>query len=154
MGRKMENYVFDLAKPVVEEYNLELVAVEYQKEGQNWVLRVFIDDEDGITLDHCQDVSKELSAQLDIEDPINESYILEVSSPGLDRPLRKDEDFDRFAGHLVDVSTYAPINGERDFTGELLGLDDSMVKLKMDDGSDIIEIPKAKIAKANLALEF
>jgi len=150
----MENYVFDLAKPVVEEYNLELVAVEYQKEGQNWVLRVFIDDEDGITLDHCQDVSKELSAQLDIEDPINESYILEVSSPGLDRPLRKDEDFDRFAGHLVDVSTYAPINGERDFTGELLGLDDSMVKLKMDDGSDIIEIPKAKIAKANLALEF
>ncbi|SJZ31779.1 ribosome maturation factor RimP [Selenihalanaerobacter shriftii] len=153
MGKKTEDYVFDLAQPIIKEEELELVDVEYQKEGQNWILRIFIDDEAGITLENCQNVSKEISNLLDIEDLIEDSYILEVSSPGLDRPLKKDEDFIRFSGHLVDISTYAPVDGSRSFTGELLGMHDDKVKLKTDD-NEVIEIPRAKIAKANLALDF
>lgn len=153
MGKKVEDYIFDLAQPIAQDYALELVDVEYQKEGQDWILRVLVDKPEGITLEDCQNVSQELGAQLDIEEPIEKSYILEVSSPGLERPLKKNEDFNRFTGHLIDVSTYAPIKGERAFTGELLGLVEDKVKLKLED-SEVVEIPREKIAKANLAVEF
>ncbi|MBM7623478.1 ribosome maturation factor RimP [Sporohalobacter salinus] len=153
MGQKIEDYIFDLAQPIVENHGLELVDTEYQKEGQNWILRIFVDKAEGITLDDCQEISQEVSAQLDIEDPIEKSYILEVSSPGLDRPLKEKDDFKKFTGHLIDVSTYAPVNGEKSFTGELLEIIDNKIKLKLDN-DDVIEIDRDKIAKANLALEF
>ncbi|ADL13104.1 ribosome maturation factor RimP [Acetohalobium arabaticum] len=153
MGQKIADYIFDLARPIVEDHGLELVDTEYQKEGQDWTVRVFVDKPEGVTLDDCQKISREISDRLDIEDPIEKSYILEVSSPGLDRPLKDEEDFKRFTGHLIDVSTYAPVNGEKSFTGELLEIIDDKVKLKLDN-DDVVEISRDKIAKANLALEF
>jgi ribosome maturation factor RimP len=153
MSRNIEDYTFDLAESIVEDYSLELVDVGYQKEGENWILRVLIDKPGGVELEDCQGVSRELGTQLDVEDPIDKSYILEVSSPGLDRPLKNDEDFARFTGDLIDVSTYAPVEGEKKFTGELLGMIEDKVKVKIDD-SKVVEIPKNKIAKANLAIDF
>ena len=152
MGKRIKDYVFDLAKPIVESYGLELVEVEYQQEGANWFLRVFIDKEDGVDLDDCQNISQEISAQLDIEDPIEDSYILEVSSPGLDRPLKTEEDFQRFTGQTVDISTYAPVEGKRDLQGELLGLVEDKIKIRSEE--QVIEVPKDKVAKVSLALEF
>ncbi|MGM0470684.1 MAG: ribosome maturation factor RimP [Bacillota bacterium] len=153
MAQKIEDYVFDLADPIVTSNGLELVEVEYQKEGQDWYLRIFVDHPEGITLEDCQQISQELGTELDVENPIDKSYILEVSSPGLDRPLTSKEDYNRFQGHLIEVSTYAPIDGQRSFTGELLELVDEQVKLKVDE-EEVVEIPRDKIAKANLALDF
>lgn len=149
---RVRDVVFDLAQPIVESKGLELVDVEYNKEGEDWILRVFIDKEDGITIDDCQQVSEDLSTHLDVEDPIEHSYLLEVSSPGLDRPLRSEEDFSRFAGELVEVSTYAPIEGQKEFTGELLGLEEGNIKLLID-GEELL-IPQEKVAKTKLTVEF
>ncbi|AGB40674.1 hypothetical protein Halha_0701 [Halobacteroides halobius DSM 5150] len=151
MGRQVKDIVTELVKPIVANKGLELVDVEYQKEGENWILRIYIDKEDGVTLENCQDVSRELSTQLDVEDPIDHSYMLEVSSPGIDRPLKKDKDFTRFTGELVEVSTYAPVNGKKELTGELLGLEEDSIKLKVDD--EEILIPRSKVAQTKLAVE-
>lgn len=153
MGQKIENYIFDLAQPIAEEHDLELVDTEYQKEGQDWIVRIFVDKPEGVTLDDCQEISQEVSARLDIESPIEKSYILEVSSPGLDRPLKEKGDFEKHIGHLIDVSTYAPVRGEKSFTGELLEISNNKIKLKLEN-DDVIKISRDKIAKANLALEF
>jgi len=152
MGKKTEELIAEVAEPLVEERELELVDVEYKKEGENWILRVFIDKEGGVSLDDCQAISRSLSDTLDANDPIENSYLLEVSSPGIDRPLKTERDFKRFTGKLIDVSTYAPINGEKKLTGELLGLEDDEVKIKIDDQEVII--PRDKIAQTRLAIEF
>ena len=149
---RVEELVLDLAEPIVETKGLELVDVEYNKEGDNWILRVFIDKEGGIDLEDCEQVSEELSTHLDVEDPIDHSYLLEVSSPGLDRPLRTDEDFARFAGELVEVSTYAPVDGQKEFVGELAGLEDGNVKLLIDE--EEVLIPRNKVAQTKLTVEF
>ncbi len=149
---RVEELVLDLAEPIVATKGLELVDVEYNKEGDNWILRVFIDKEGGIELEDCEQVSEELSTHLDVEDPIDHSYLLEVSSPGLDRPLRTDEDFARFAGELVEVSTYAPVDGQKEFVGELVGLEDGNVKLLID--QDEVLIPRNKVAQTKLTVEF
>lgn len=149
---RVEELVLDLAEPIVETKGLELVDVEYNKEGDNWILRVFIDKKGGIDLEDCEQVSEELSTHLDVEDPIDHSYLLEVSSPGLDRPLRTDEDFARFAGELVEVSTYAPVDGQKEFVGELAGLEDGNVKLLIDE--EEVLIPRNKVAQTKLTVEF
>jgi ribosome maturation factor RimP len=94
--KKIEDIAAEIALPIVEKYKFELVDVEYLKEGSNWYLRVFIDKEGGITIDDCQLVSEEISDELDKADPIKQSYFLEVSSPGIDRPLKKEKDFEKF----------------------------------------------------------
>ena len=98
---RVEKITERLVMPIIQNENFELVDLEYKKEGSNWYLRIYIDKPGGITLDDCQKVSEQLGEELDREDPISENYFLEVSSPGLDRPLMKDSDFIRFAGEFV-----------------------------------------------------
>ncbi|HAA80694.1 MAG: Ribosome maturation factor RimP [Caldanaerobacter subterraneus] len=117
---KIEQIAKDLVMPVLEKNNFELVDVEYKKEGSHWYLRVYIDKEGGITLDDCQLVSEYLSDRLDEVDPIEHSYILEVSSPGLDRPLKKPRDFERNIGKEIEISLYTPIDKRKKFEGELI----------------------------------
>ncbi|NMB45583.1 MAG: ribosome maturation factor RimP [Firmicutes bacterium] len=131
---------------------LELVSVEYAKEGPDWILRVFIDKEGGVSLDDCEKVSRRLSSRLDDVNPIPGSYSLEVSSPGLERPLTRDAHFERFAGHLVRIKTYAPYQGRKVWEGRLLGLEDGAVMVKAD--AEVVKIPRDQVAKANLAIEF
>ena len=153
MGR-VADAVLEMAEPIVEESGLELVDVEYMKEGDQYVLRVFIErPEGGVTLDDCQEISRNLSERLDIEDPIKDSYILEVSSPGIDRPLRKDKDFERFAGRDVDISAYRPVyKKQKKLTAELVGLRDEDVVVIIDE--EEIEIPRNLISSIRLAVEF
>ncbi|MBM7854435.1 ribosome maturation factor RimP [Desulfohalotomaculum tongense] len=149
---KIAVQVEEFATPIVEAMDMELVEVEYVKEGVQWYLRVYIDKPGGVDLDDCQAVSEKLDKILDEKDPIPNSYILEVSSPGIERPLKKDADFERFSGRLISVNTYAPVNGKKNFTGKLLGLSQSGVKVEVD--GEQVDIPKDKIASAKLAVEF
>ncbi len=130
----------------------ELVDVEFVKEGANWVLRVFLDKPGGIDIEDCQEVSMALSKRLDAEDPISQAYSLEVSSPGLERPLKKASDYERFAGETVNLRTYSAMDGRKNFTGTLLGLEDGVVRLDLNSG--IVEIPLDQVAKAHLHVEF
>lgn len=150
--------VTEIAAGILDQLRMELVDLEYKREGKYMVLRLFIDKEGGITLDDCADVSRELSAVLDVEDVIAGNYHLEVSSPGLDRPLKKEEDYRRFTGRLVKVRTYEMCkddagNPRKTFLGELLGLDGDVVRLKLKEGQTA-GIPLDKVAKANLEFEF
>ncbi|SHI79079.1 ribosome maturation factor RimP [Geosporobacter subterraneus DSM 17957] len=152
MGKKRTvDIVEALALPITEENGVELVDVEYVKEGQDWFLRIYIDKEEGITLDDCQAVSETLSKKLDETDPIEESYYLEVSSPGLDRELKKDKDYEKFKGRLVQISLYEPLDGKKTIEGELIGLENGFVSIKAD-GKKKIEIPREKIGKVKLAV--
>ncbi|MTI57342.1 ribosome maturation factor RimP [Geosporobacter ferrireducens] len=139
------------ALPIAEENGVELVDVEYIKEGQDWFLRVYIDKENGITLDDCQAVSEALSKKLDETDPIEESYYLEVSSPGLDRELKKDKDYEKFKGRMIQISLYEPLDGKKMIEGELLGLEGNAVVIKVDERHNL-EIPREKIGKVKLAV--
>lgn len=152
MSKSVAEEVLQLATPITESRGLELVDVEYNKEGEDWILRVFIDKEGGVSLADCQEVSRDLEGQLDAVDPIDKSYLLEVSSPGLDRPLKDRADFERFAGRLIDISTYAPVNGTKEFTGKLLGLENENIKIEVD--GEELAIPQNKVAKTKLAVEF
>jgi ribosome maturation factor RimP len=135
MARKnIVEVVTDIAQPVVDEAGFELVDVEFVKEGSNWFLRIFIDKPGGITIDDCQIVSERLSDKLDKADPIKQSYFLEVSSPGLDRPLKNDRDFERYKGELVELKVYRPINGNKEFEGILDGLYDGKIYITDDKG--------------------
>ena len=108
-----------LVAPIVEKYGFELVDVEYVKEGGNFYLRAYVDKPGGITVDDCETVSREFSDKLDEADFIDEAYIMEVSSPGLGRPLKKEKDFKRSMGEEVEIRTYRPINREKEFYGVL-----------------------------------
>ncbi len=150
--RTIEATVAEWVEEIVAGSDLELVDVEYVKEHESWILRVFLDKPGGIDLDDCQSVSQILDQKLDEEDPIPGSYSLEVSSPGLERPLKKEADFQRFAGRSVEIRTYRGIHGRKRFTGMLEGLQDQNVLLKWE--GETIEIPLELIAKANLAMEL
>lgn len=131
--KRVEDIVTELAQPIAEALSFELVDVEFIKEGAYWYLRVYIDKPGGISIDNCQAVSEQLSDKLDETDPIKQSYILEVSSPG-ERPLKKERDYERFKGEVVEVKLYQPINGKKVFEGKLLGLVEDKVEIKTDDG--------------------
>lgn len=150
--------VEELVKPILEEGKLELVDAEYVKNGRDFVLRLFIDKEGGVTLDDCAEVSHELSAILDVEDVIESNYTLEVSSPGLDRPLKKTSDFERFSGRLIKVKTYEPFldnagNKRKTFLGILSGLVNGAIEMELKEGQSAT-IPLEKAAKVNLEFEF
>ncbi len=118
--------------PIVEKNKFELVDVEFVKEGSDWFLRAYIDKEGGIDIDDCEKVSRELEAGLDREDFIEDAYILEVSSPGLARPLKKEKDFLRNLGKPVEIHTFRPIEKRKEFTGILENFDDESVTIKED----------------------
>lgn len=147
----VEKLVEDLVLKIIEGTALELVDVEYAKE-RDWYLRVFLDKEGGIDLDDCQWVSEQLGAKLDETDPIKESYYLEVSSPGLDRPLKKERDFARHLGERIEVHLFAPLDGEKVISGELLRLEDNVIFLQGPRGE--VAVPREKAAKVSLALVF
>lgn len=145
--------VAQAAAPLAEAMGLELVDVELVKEGAHWYLRVFIDRPEGVDLESCQRLSRQLDAWLDRQNLIRHSYHLEVSSPGLERPLKKESDFVRFQGRKALVTTYAPLDGAREFRGELAGVEDGSVLLKLDDGG-MRRIPFQMVASARLTFEF
>jgi ribosome maturation factor RimP len=148
-----------LLEPLVAREGFELVEVEWLREGSSWVLRVFVDREGGVNIDHCQELSRTIETVLDVEDFIEPAYNLEVSSPGLDRPLRKPSDFDRFAGQRAHVKTYAPIEGtapgqapRKNWTGTLRGFRDGAVEIEVD--GHLHRVPHDRIAKAHLEYDF
>ncbi len=145
--------VRSLAEPILIDRGLELVDVEFQRETRGWILRLYIDRLGGVTLEDCQKVSEELGDHLDVADVIDHPYALEVSSPGLDRPLTRDADFVRFAGKPARIVTHEPIEGQRNFRGHLAGLVDGAVLLALADGRQV-RIPRDLIAKARLEIEL
>lgn len=142
-----------LLEPIITRHEFEVVDVEYVKEAGNWYLRIYIDKEGGITVDDCEVVSRALSNQLDEEDFIEEAYILEVSSPGLGRPLKKDKDFDRSIGKEVEVRTYQAIDRQKEFSGTLEAYDKDSVTLRFDEDT-IMTFERAQIALVRLAFDF
>lgn len=148
-GARTEEYLL----PLMKEHNFELVDVEYVKEAGTWYLRAYIDKEGGITVDDCEVINRKLSDWLDEEDFIEESYILEVSSPGLGRPLKKEKDFVRSIGKEVDVKLYKALNKQKDYTGVLEAYDKDTVTLGMEDGSQIV-FNRPDIALIRLAFDF
>ena len=145
---KVETQVESLMAEILSGTNFELVDVEYVKE-RDWYLRVFVDKTGGIDLDDCQNLSEQLSERLDELDIISGAYILEVSSPGIDRILKKDKDFLREAGKVVDVTLYAPIDGKKIFVGELVGRDENFLHIK-----DLSPLPRDKVAQVRLHIDF
>lgn len=139
--------------PLLKERKFELVDVEYVREAGLWYLRAYIDKEGGITVDDCEAVSRELGDWLDKEDFIDDSYILEVSSPGLGRPLKKEKDFARSLGKDVEARLYRPIDRQKEFTGALKAYDADTVTLSMEDGTDLV-LDKSDIALIRLAFDF
>ena len=150
--------VSELAEPLAASLGLELAEVEYKQEVGRMVLRIFIDRDGGVSIDDCSAMSRELAEILDVEDFIRGHYNLEVSSPGLNRPLKKPSDFERFTGRLVKIRTFELLaddagNNRKTFTGELLGLEGGVVRVKLTEGQSA-SIPLEKVAKANLEFEF
>jgi len=148
--------VREMARGILEFEGMEYVHLEMKQMGGGAVLRLFIDREGGVTLEDCTLISRRLSAQLDVDDPINHGYTLEVSSPGLDRPLFSDRDYQRFSGQVVRVRTAAPHQGRRQFVGRLVGLADGVVRIVTDaqDGDEEIALPRDQIAEARLVPDF
>ncbi len=142
-----------LLEPILEEMAFELVDVEYVKEGGNWYLRAYIDKPGGITVDDCEAVSRRLSDCLDETDFIDGSYILEVSSPGLGRPLKKEKDFRRSLGSEVEIHLYRPLEGEKEFTGILTAYDAKTVTIETAENKQQ-PIPREMIALIRLAFDF
>ncbi len=151
MGKKesYEDKTSELIQPLIDANNFELVDVEFVKEGSEWYLRVYIDKEGGITVDDCELVSRAFNEILDKEDYISEQYIFEVSSPGLMRPLKKEKDYIRSKGKLIDIKTYSPIEKCKEFTGELSAWDEKTVTIDCDGKEMVFE--KSNIAMIRLA---
>lgn len=151
---KIADTVKDFVLPIAHSENLNLIEVEFLKEGSNWILRVFLENQTGdLTIEECEKVSRALSIVLDEEDPIDKSYILEVSSPGLERPLKTEADFERFQGELIAVKTFKKIEGQKEFTGNLKRFEDNKIVLAADDDQEIT-IDYDLVARANLTFEI
>lgn len=152
---KRQNYearTEELITPILGRMNFELVDVEYVKEGSTWYLRAYIDKEGGITVNDCADVAREMNEILDREDYVEDSYIFEVSSPGLGRPLKKEKDYIRSMGKNVEIRTYRAINKEKEFYGVLKAYDETTVMIENEDGEELT-FEKADIALIRLAFD-
>lgn len=150
--------VTTIVTPILEAQNFELVEVEFVKEGKSWFLRVFIDKEGGIDIEECAFVSEQLSDKLDAcdPDPIPQAYFLEVSSPGAERPLKKEEDYHRAVGEYIHLSLYQPVEGEKQFEGFLQSFDEEqlVIKIRIKTREKELTIERKNIAKACLAIQF
>ncbi len=147
-----EKKTSDFVLPILEKKGFELYDVEYVKEGSDYYLRIFIDKEGGITINDCVDVTREMNEILDREDYIKEPFIFEVSSPGLDRPLKKDKDFDRNIGKQVELKTYKPFDKQKEFTGILKSFDENSVTITFEDGD--FTFLKKDLSLIRLAIDF
>lgn len=152
MKKNIVEFTEQLLEPIIAAHNYDLVDVEYVKENGQWYLRVYADKEGGITVDDCEIISRELEVKLDETDPIEEAYILEVSSPGLDRVLKKEKDFVRYMGYTVDVKLYKAINKQKEFTGDLIGYTEDSITIDID-GNEIT-FERNKVAMVRLAVIF
>lgn len=148
---EIEDLCTELVTPIIESGGYELVDVEYVKEGADYYLRVYADKEGGITIDDCVDISRALETKLDERDFIPDAYILEVSSPGLTRPLKKEKDFARSIGKLVDVKLYRPQNGRKDLEGRLKSYDETEIVITIEE--EEVSIKRSDIAMIRLAFE-
>ena len=143
----------ELLTPILDRMNFELVDVEYVKEGGTWYLRAYIDKEGGITVNDCEAVAREMNEILDKEDFVEDSYVFEVSSPGLGRPLKKEKDYVRSMGKEVEIRTYRAINREKEFYGILSAYDENTVTIKTEDETEMT-FEKSDIALIRLAFDF
>jgi len=148
----IKSIVEQMLNEFMEQNGFELVDIEYVKEGSNWFLRVYADKEGGIDIDDCGRISEYLSVQLDEKDPISEAYFLEVSSPGAERPLKKPQDFEKATGSNVFITTYEPIDGAKEFEGQLVSFDGQQLVVQAGKKTSTIEL--AKVASARLAIIF
>lgn len=154
---KITEEVEILVTPIVEELGLELVDLEFLKEGADWFLRVYIDNPEGaIDIEQCAQVSEKLGEELDRTDPITQNYFLEVSSPGAERPLKKEADFQQAIGQYVFIKTYEQIDGMKEFEGYLLSCSPEIAKVevRIKTRKITVEIDREKIALARLAIDF
>lgn len=149
---KITQVVEELALPFAREQGCSIWDVEYVKEAGTWFLRVYLDHPEGVNIDHCEAVSRLLSDKLDEVDPIEGSYVLEVSSPGADRVLKKPEHFEQFMGEDVEVRLYRPRNGRKALTGKLLGRTAEALTLEINSTEEVIE--DKDIAQVRLAITF
>jgi len=145
--------VFELAESLLHETIMEVVDVEFLFERGRWLLRLYIDKEGGVTLDDCALVSRELGDLIEAKSIINYPYVLEVSSPGLNRPLKKEKDFTRSVGKMVVLTMFRPINNRKSFTGRVTGVREGVVSLLLDDNT-LADLPLKDINKARLKYEF
>ncbi|UCG14893.1 MAG: ribosome maturation factor RimP [Deltaproteobacteria bacterium] len=150
--KEIELTLEKLAETLVVSEGMELVDLEYRREGRRWVLRLFIDKDGGVNVDDCAHISRQLGDYLDVKDVIPQAYVLEVSSPGLNRRLRKGEDFRRFAGHKVQLRLVSPLDGRRKIVGKLVGMENEQVIVEETGGHCLV--PLDDIARANLVYEF
>ena len=141
-----------LAEPVLSAEGVELVDIEYRREARGWTLRLFIDKDLGITLDDCSNISGQVGQLIDVNDLIQQPYILEVSSPGLNRPLKKEEDFIKQRGKRVRLKLHAKVVNQANFIGKLLDCREGMVEIET--GNDIVKLPLKDIVRANLEYDF
>lgn len=156
MSRNVAEMTEEIVTPILNDLGLELVDIEFKKEGKNWFLRVFIDSDSGVDIEDCGNVSERLSEQLDEKDPIPQAYFLEVSSPGAERPLKKEKDIKNAVGKNVHITTYEPIEGEKAFEGELIQFDGETLTIgvKVKTRVKQVDIPYKKVASARLAVLF
>ncbi len=155
MGKsnQTEKKITEILLPILEKENFELVDVEFVKEGPNWYLRIYIDKDGGISIDDCELVSRTLDKKMEDMDLIEQAYILEVSSPGIDRPLKKPEDFVKYAGEVVDIKLYKGRDGVKEFQGELKGLVNDVITIILDDGQEAC-FEQKEVASIRLAVIF
>ena len=144
--------VVSLIEPILMAEELELVDVEYKKEGKSWVLRIFIDKEGGVTIGDCQKVSRLTGDLIDVEETITTTYSLEVSSPGLNRVLKREEDFLKFKGRQIYLHSLSPIDNRKKFNGILTDFKDQTVFIEVD--GEVLGIPLRHVGKANLVIEI
>lgn len=152
LSSKVTELVGQLVAPILAHEQMDLVDIEYKKEGSNRFLRLYVDKEGGVDIADCERVSEQLSKKLDEADPIREAYFLEVSSPGAERPLNNERDYMRAVGRNVFVTTYAPVDGQKSFEGTLSRVTDSHLMIDMDGKQ--VELPREQVAKARLAVVF
>ncbi|MDD4844580.1 MAG: ribosome maturation factor RimP [Anaerotignum sp.] len=148
-----ERKILPFLEPIVAEKNLELVDLEFVKEGANWYLRVYIDKEGGVDIEDCEGVSRALEAKLDDNDPIEQAYILEVSSPGIDRPLKKEADFQKYRGEMIDIKLYKAKDGQKQYQGKLLGLENAVISIE-DDENQVVTFEQKEVANVRLSVIF
>lgn len=156
MSKPVVKTTEELVQPILEAKGLDLVDVEFIKEGPNWFLRVYIDKDGGVDIEECSEVSEALSEKLDEVDPIEQAYFLEVSSPGAERPLKNNNDIEKAVGKSVFIKTYEPIEGQKEFEGTLTHFDGDNVSIevKLKQRVQAFEIPYEKIALIRLAVTF
>jgi len=149
IAHKVEGYFEEL----FGDQPYELCDLQFVKEGSNWYLRIFVDKEGGITIDDLEAISRAIEPRLDNDDIIEQAYILEVSSPGIDRPLKTKADYEKFAGRIVDVKLYKAMDGSKEFQGKLLGLAEDKISIEMEQG-EVLEFELPAVAICRLAVIF